>query len=143
MSVVRLRAAVETRRYELAVVAVGDNDVSLRATGELDVAASDELAELTLRQLHEGHRFIRIDVAGVSFLDCSCAGALVRVHDACLAAGGMLLIESMRATALPALTITGLDRTLFVTRSVPGLPWRHALAALDALAAVRRRADLA
>src|SRR4051812_46712883 len=89
--------------YEVVVVDERGDRVSIRAAGQLELAASEDLARLLEAQLAAGHVFVRLDLSDVTSVDCSCAGTLQRVHEGCLASQGLLLLEGLRAGARRAL----------------------------------------
>ena len=67
--------------------------VALR--GELDLAdAADVVSALTAAAA--GHREAIVDLAGLAFIDCSGAAALVRAHGQVRQAGGILLLAAPR-----------------------------------------------
>jgi len=109
--------------FVLAIVDAQDDRVSIRAAGELDVAATDDLSRMLTSEIAAGHVFVRIDLSAVTSLDSSCLGALAQAYDGCLASQGFLLIEGLGDGARRVLTATGLDRSLFLTRTTGPQDW--------------------
>jgi anti-anti-sigma regulatory factor len=109
--------------YELAVVDIRPMRVSIRAAGELGVAAEKDLARLLAVELATGHVFIRVDLSQVKSLDHSCAGMHGRAHDGCLASHGLLLLEGSCGGVRESFTTAGLERQLFLARTTGPTDW--------------------
>ena len=79
---------------DLTIRTCGDHAIfALR--GELDIAdAADVTSALT--SAAAGHRGAVVDLAGLTFIDCSGAAALVRAHGRVQQAGGLLLLAAPR-----------------------------------------------
>ena len=79
---------------DLTVRTCGDHAiVALR--GELDIADAAGVAS-ALTEAAAGHRGAVVDLAGLAFIDCSGAAALVRAHGRVRQAGGLLLLAAPR-----------------------------------------------
>lgn len=80
-------------------------------TGEVDMATADTLRERLLRVLHQ-HSPVLLDVnlAGVSFLDCTGIGALVGVRNAAVQAGCRVRVTDPQPIVRRVLRVTGLLR---------------------------------
>lgn len=87
---------------------------TIRAAGELDLAARDPLVDLLEQQLVAGRRVIRLDLSEVTFLDCSCVGVLVAAHRRCLELQGLLVLADIDASVTRILRLTGLEDSLFI-----------------------------
>lgn len=112
-----LVAEPAVRYYDLAVVDLGPLRASVRATGELDLAARDDLAAVFQEQLDAGRRIVRLDLSAVTFLDCSCLGVLIAAHQRFLDLRGLLVLSGVTENVARVLAITGTDDRLFI---VPG-----------------------
>lgn len=123
MDVLPHQSAPTQSAFELAVVHVHSDGVSIRAAGELDRVATDDLARLLASELAAGHVFVRMDLSGVTSLDCSCLGTLKEAHDGCLASHGLLLLEGLRDGTRQVFEAAGLDRCLFLTRTTGPSEW--------------------
>jgi anti-sigma B factor antagonist len=101
--------------FWFAVARSDSSRVSLAATGELDLAAVEDLA--ALMALHEaaGRTFFRFDLSGVTFMDCSCLGVLVGVHHRLNLRQGQLILTDVSAPVARLLAVTGLAARLLVT----------------------------
>jgi len=92
----------------------------LHPQGDLDIAAVPHLeAEMrdVVDRLHP--ELLLVDLSGVSFLDCSIIGLLVRLHRCQSAHGGRLELRNAPASVRRLLAITGADAVLKV-RMPPG-----------------------
>lgn len=83
--------------------------VRVAVAGEVDLATTPALRERLLRMLRD-HRpdLLDVDLAGVTFLDCTGIGALVAVHNAALHAGGQLQVSHPQPIVRRVLEVTGL-----------------------------------
>lgn len=92
---------------------------SARATvqlhGEVDLANAELVTAVLDNQLALGHRYLRLDLSGVSFLDCTGLSALVHAHNQFLAARGTLVLAGVGARIARILSLTHLDEALFMT----------------------------
>src|SRR5215212_1502231 len=125
--------------FHLAVVRVEEDRVSIRAAGELDLAARETLSQLLAAELAAGHVLVRMDLSEVSLVDGSCLNALKDAHDGCLASEGMLLLEGLCDDARQVLAAAGLDRCLFLAGSAGPAEWLPNLPGLAQL--VRHECD--
>jgi anti-anti-sigma factor len=99
--------------FALTVDRFDPDHASLRAAGELDLAAAGPLADL-LHQTVEvaGRRFIRLDLSEVAYMDCSCLGVLVGAHCRLRAIGGQLTLTSVSGAVDRLVRLTHLDQRL-------------------------------
>jgi anti-anti-sigma factor len=109
--------------FELAVVRVQDDRVSIRAAGVFDLAAREQLSRLLTSELQAGRAFVRMDLTQVTTLDGSCLSTLKEAHDGCLASQGMLLLEGLCDSARRVLVAAGLERCLFLTGTAGPPDW--------------------
>jgi anti-anti-sigma factor len=114
MAVVRTVTADPGTWYQLEVVDHGPLRTTIRAVGELDLAARDELAEALRPQQGGRRRIVNLDLTKVSFLDCSCLGVLVASHQRLLRQQGLLVLTGVDDAIARIFRITGLDNLLFI-----------------------------
>lgn len=100
--------------FRLTVVDLDPLRATIRAEGELDLAARRPLAELLEQQQIAGRRVISLDLSEVTFLDCSCVGVLVAAHHRFLELHGLLVLTDVGARVAPILRVTGLADRLFI-----------------------------
>jgi len=91
----------------------------VKVSGEVDLATAAPLWAVLDGHLGAGRRFLRLDLAGVSFLDGSALTGLTRVHQDALARRGTLVLTGVSARVARVLRLAGLDRLLFIGSSVP------------------------
>jgi anti-anti-sigma factor len=110
--------------YRLTVLDLDPLRATIRAAGELDLAARDPLAELLRQQQTAGRRVIRLDLSEVIFLDCSCVGVVVAAHRRFLELHGLLVLADINASVARMLRLTGLEDSLFIepARATPSRP---------------------
>ena len=89
----------------------GDTAV-VRVAGELDSAGSRLLRACLGGLLADGVRVLRVDVAGVSFVDAAGLGVLIGAARRMREAGGELVVESPSRPVTRLLTLTGADAAL-------------------------------
>lgn len=100
--------------FEFTVVDLDPRRAAVRAVGELDLAARDALTEV-LDQQDDVHRHIvHLDLSQVTFIDCSCLGALVAAHHRLLARQGLLVLVGVSDRVARVLALTDLDNLLFI-----------------------------
>jgi anti-anti-sigma factor len=110
--------------YRLTVLDLDPLRATIRAAGELDLAARDPLAELLRQQQTAGRRVIRLDLSEVIFLDCSCVGVVVAAHRRFVELHGLLVLTDINASVARMLRLTGLEDSLFIepARATPARP---------------------
>jgi anti-anti-sigma factor len=86
-----------------------DGRCVLSVTGEFDLAVVDEFLEHALACLDRAQG-IDVDLGGVSFIDSSGLGALVRVRKEAAARGKTLTLVDVSAATHRLLEITGLQQ---------------------------------
>ena len=88
------------------------------ATGEIDLASSNEFRTANHGLIDDGARDIVVDLTGVSFIDSSGLGVLVgslkRIHE--LGDDASLVLRGLGGAALGVFEITGLDQVFVLTR---------------------------
>lgn len=100
---------------EVRAVLINATQVELRLHGEMDLANADLLPGLVAHHLRCGHRFIRLALGELRFLDCAGLRAIVDAHNQCLTARGSLVLTGVRPQIARMLAITHLDEALAVT----------------------------
>ena len=135
MAVRSEQSASSGSTFDIAVVRVQEDRVSIRASGRLNQPARDFLAAVLSAELAVGHVFVRMELSDVTSLDGSCLATLKDVHEGCLASQGVLLLEGLCGEARHVLAAAALDRCLFVTGTRGPSDW---LPNIDALAALVR-----
>lgn len=117
-----------TEPLVISVVREDADCTSLRVSGELDLAT---LADALTAQLRAGHRFVRLDLSGLTFCDCSGLRVFVHAHHAFLDVRGTLILTAARRAITGLLAITALDDVLLTmaepTTAAPQGP-RHGTA---------------
>jgi anti-anti-sigma factor len=110
--------------FQLTVVELDPVRATIRAAGELDLAAREPLAELLKQQRMAGRRVISLDFSEVTFLDSSCVGVLVAAHNRFLELHGLLVLHDVDARIARTLRVTGQEDSLFIapTRARPSRP---------------------
>ena len=110
--------------FRFTVVDLDPLHATIRAAGELDLAAREPLAEVLQQQQIAGRRVICLDLSEVTFLDCSCVGVIVAAHHRFLELGGRLVLTDVNATVERILRVTGLEDSLFIasTSARPSRP---------------------
>jgi anti-sigma B factor antagonist len=121
MTVVRHPTKSSPVGFELAVVGADPLRATVRASGELDLAARDSIVEVLGRQRDSGRAIVRLDLTDVTFMDCSCLRALVEEHQRFLAARGQLVLTGVGNRTNRLLKLTGLDQILFAVSGPPDL----------------------
>lgn len=105
-------AVAGTEPLVISVVGEGADRGSLRVSGELDLASAATLADALTAQLRAGRRFVRLDLSGLTFCDCSGLGVFVHAHHAFLDVRGALILTAARRAITRLLAITALDYVL-------------------------------
>lgn len=100
--------------FELTVVGADALRAKVRASGALDLSARDSIVEVLGRQRDSGRLIVRLELTDVTFMDCSCLGAVVEEHRRFLDARGQLVLTGVGPRTSRLLALTGLDQVLFV-----------------------------
>jgi anti-sigma B factor antagonist len=85
---------------------------TLRLAGEFDVFAAREVTGCVEEALAAGCRQVRIDAAGVTFVDAGSLGTLLRYQLTLQAADGTLDVSAASPVFLRTCTLARLDRLL-------------------------------
>jgi anti-anti-sigma factor len=100
--------------FEVQVRCTDASRATLRLQGDLDLAAADLFAAVIRHHLATGHRYVRLDLSGLSFLDCAGLRALLTAHHELLARGGRLTLTNVGRPTARLLRLTLLDTVLYV-----------------------------
>lgn len=92
---------------EFAAQVRPDDDV-LVVSGEVDIAAVDDLFEQARAYIESGPQVLVIDVADVTFIDSSGLGALVRLKTEAAERGKRLVLSNVPRYVARVLDVTGL-----------------------------------
>jgi anti-anti-sigma factor len=101
----------------------------------MDLSNADLLTAVLDNQVGHGHRFMRLDVSRLSFLDCSGLGRIVHAHNLCLAARGTLVLTGVTPRIARLLAITHLDEALLIADGPLSPPPTRRSRHMDAVAA--------
>ena len=90
-------------------------------TGELDVATAPALRDSLLGLLNRGVDSLVVDLRGVTFLDSTGVGSLVRIHHRQGLLGGSIHFVADQPAVLRVLDLMQLTRRLHVTPSISAI----------------------
>src|ERR1700712_3742321 len=99
---------------EIVAVAIDPTQATVQLEGELDVATADLVTAALGEQLAQGHRFVRLDLSRLIFLDCAGLRVLVEAHNGFLYANGALVLTGVDQHVTRLLRLTHLDEALFI-----------------------------
>jgi len=83
-------------------------DVHLSVDGELDIFTARQVSRAISQALWTGGRRVRLDLAGVTFVDASALGVLVRARELMRSCAGTLEVVAFSPTFLRLCVLTGL-----------------------------------
>lgn len=92
-----------------------DSAPVLGVSGDLDIAGVDQFLAHADRLMESGGGVIDVDLGGVTFIDSSGLGALVRLQNSATAAGRRLQLSNVPRSVARILDLTGLT-DLFADR---------------------------
>jgi anti-sigma B factor antagonist len=112
-----------TRGYHCEMLEVTVTESSpastlLTVSGELAGSGAERLLARLDRLLDQGHRYVVLDLSGVSFCDSSGISALVRGHARASAAAGGLRLSAASDQVVRILELSGLARMLGLKSTV-------------------------
>jgi anti-sigma B factor antagonist len=84
----------------------------------IDVSNADLVRSALLRASSWGYATVAADMSATQFCDSCGLSVLVRAHNRALAEGGQLQLAAVTAPVRRLLAVTGLDRLLFLHRTV-------------------------
>lgn len=96
---------------------VGSHTV-VGVTGELDVAGAPTLRDTLLALLNRGASSLVVDLRGVTFIDSTGVGSLLRIHHRQSLLGGVVHFVADQPAVLRVLDLMQLRRRLHVTPTV-------------------------
>lgn len=102
----------EETRGDLAIIAV---------SGEVDVVTAPTLRDRLDDQLAGGQVRVVVDLSGVTFLDSTGLGVLVRGMKRCSELGGELILVATEPRILKLFAITGLNDAFSIVPSLDSL----------------------
>ncbi|MDP9116680.1 MAG: STAS domain-containing protein [Actinomycetota bacterium] len=91
----------------------------LYAAGDLDMASAGVLAACLENQLACNHRFVRLDLSRLAFLDSAGVSAILKAHDCFMADCGTLILTGVGARHARLIEIVGLDSVLLIAAPTP------------------------
>lgn len=98
-----------------------DNRAGLRLVGDLDIASATPLRECLERQIALGRRYLRLDLAGLTFVDATGLAELVRAHHELLGRRGTLVITAMSRRCRQLVELVALDHVLLIVDQSEGI----------------------
>jgi anti-sigma B factor antagonist len=108
-----------TQDFEVRVQLMRRHRATLRLSGELDLCSADLFDAVLAHHIASGRRDIRLDMSGVTFVDCAGLGAIVAAHNTLATKDGHLELTGVGPRAARLLEITGLDAELHVEPAPP------------------------
>jgi anti-anti-sigma factor len=99
-----LRVDIEDRGDHAAVTAVG----------EIDAATAETVGEAVSRAVADGYRLVLLDFGGVSFIDSTGLGMLVRAHRTAETSDAVFAVVHPTPQTLKLIRVLGLDQLLHV-----------------------------
>jgi anti-anti-sigma factor len=106
--------AAPTGWVEIVTVAAEPPQASVQLHGDVDLASAAQVTSALTDQLTTGHRFVRLDLSPVTFMDCAGLTALVQAHNRFLSVGGTLVLTGVGHRIARLLRLTRLDEALLV-----------------------------
>ncbi|GGN03259.1 anti-sigma factor antagonist [Lentzea pudingi] len=103
---------------EVTVTESSPASTLVTVSGELAGTGSERLLTRLDRLLDNGHRYVVLDLAGVTFCDSSGVSALVRGHARASAAAGGLKLAAASEQVTRVLELSGLARMLGLQSTV-------------------------
>lgn len=100
--------------FEVTVQQADGARAVVAVRGELDLSNTDRLTGVLDNQLAIGHRYVRLDLSRLDFMDACGLDAIVRAHNSFLAAHGNLVLTGISRGIEKLLAVTHLDGALFV-----------------------------
>lgn len=91
-----------------------DNNATIIAAGEIDLATVSLLSTAIADTLHAGTTALTVNLNNVTYIDSSGLGVLVGAFKRLTAIGGTFTIRCTQPRVLRLLTITGLTRLLTI-----------------------------
>jgi anti-sigma B factor antagonist len=90
----------------------GDDQVLITADGEIDLHTEPLLRKALFTALaHDSAHTVLVDISGVTFLDSTGIGALVKAHHAAAGTNRTVRLRNPQPLATRVLRVTGLEQT--------------------------------
>jgi len=106
---------------DLTTLAVpGENDVTLRVSGEIDLYTAPALREAALAALRQHGTTLRIDLRDVTFMDSTGIEVLLATRRRAELEGGSLTLCCLRPAVRRVIEVTGLDRLFTIVPDASG-----------------------
>jgi anti-sigma B factor antagonist len=86
---------------------VEDAESVVHVSGELDLSTAGHLRELLSGLIRAGTPQLVLDLSGVTFMDCTGLGVLIRAREASTVRGGGLLLVGVPGRVRALLALTG------------------------------------
>ena len=102
---------------EFAVRDAGDGRHEVAASGEVDIESVERLLEVSRECLDASPQVLALDLAGVTFIDSSGLGALVRIRKAADARNADLVLQNVPGSVHRLLEVTGLSEVFTTSPS--------------------------
>jgi len=87
---------------------------NVRLAGDLDLASSGVLSAALEHELDSGRRYVRVDLSGLGFIDCTGIEALLEAHWMFLNRRGTLILLGLTRSARRLFELTGVDSVLLI-----------------------------
>ena len=88
--------------------------VIVTAVGEIDASTADLVADAMSGAFTDGHKRVLLDFAGVTFIDSTGLGVLVKSHRAAEAAGSQFAVVHPTPQTRKLIHVLGLDQLLHI-----------------------------
>ena len=96
------------------ISAPGGDVRSLKLTGDVDIAAAEGVFREGSRCLEGGPPALEIDLSGVTFIDSSGLGALVRIRNQAERQGATVVLVNLSRSSRRLLELSGLDQVFAI-----------------------------
>ncbi len=97
---------------DLTVTVTADSPPTVILSGEIDISTAPDLEQTASRLLAQGHPSLAIDLGGVTYLDSTGIGTMLRLCRQCRERGGQLHILSASARIHRLMRMLGIDHLL-------------------------------
>jgi anti-sigma B factor antagonist len=113
-------AGVVMHQDQLTIETVrGEDSVSLRVTGEIDLSTAPLLREAALCALRHHSTTVDIDLSGVPFMDSTGLEVLLATRRRADLDGGRLRLIAPTSAVMRVIEVTGLDRLFEIDAAAP------------------------
>ena len=116
MTAADLESLAVDQKVSVETVGLDRLRAHVRVSGDLDGSTAAPLLAVLQGHLAAGRRHLRLDLAGVDFLDASALSGIVQAHHDALDQRGTLVLTGMNPHVAHMLQLTGVDNVLFVAR---------------------------